>query len=184
METAPKRRRKKARVRKISLCESRCHLALVELGLNPSSEHRIRGLPRLRFDFFFEYGGNSYLLEYDGDQHFEFCQFLQRYPIRFRRCQQHDVLKTTVALLQGYYVLRLDDRTVKTHLKEHIIRAIQTTLAGQRLYFSNPERYQWLSQSVVFFDRILQYGGDLGPEIVARATGEKEPTTVIKLRIT
>ena len=139
---------------KFSQGERKCQEELRSLGINPLRQRVISALPNYRYDFAFSYNGRPYLLEYDGEQHFQFVKFIQRKKTSFISNRKLDILKTIVALLYGFYIIRLDGPSIGDNYRI----ALQTALAsGQRLYVSHPERYRWLLDSDVSYDIIRQY---------------------------
>jgi len=152
----PRRRRFK----KTSQGELQCGLDLERLGLEilrqPKIDCFLEGKhPRWSYDFAFTWGEKIYLVEYDGNQHFEYTPIFHSSERRFHQLQTRDVHKTAAALMQGYHVIRLDAKTVK-EIGPHIQAALQINTS--RLYVSHPERYQWLLEAKVRKPWLEAYG--------------------------
>lgn len=162
MNSTPRKKRR----RKITFSqgEKKCYAELQGMGLQPLRQRVIAPLPKYRFDFAFGFQGRSYLLEFDGDQHFTFSKFIQRRYSSFVSNRKRDIVKTLAALFLGFYVIRLDGSSLGEGSYRH---AIQTGIAsGQRLYVSHPERYRWLLEHEVSEEDIRLYGGTLADTIL------------------
>lgn len=166
--------RKKKRRRKITFSqgERHCQAELKEMQVNPLRQRVVSPLPNYRFDFAFSFLGRPYLLEYDGEQHFTYIKFIQRKQSSFTKSRQRDILKTVVALLLGFNVIRLDGPSIGENYKHAIHTALSS---GQRLYVSHPERYQWLLQHEVSEDIIRQYSPS--PDAIIRSFPSSGPVS-------
>lgn len=92
----------------ISHGEAFCGKILKEKGLKGIiPQYRIKPLPRYMFDYYFTYQEREYLLEFDGQQHFRFTTWFHRSEKDFEKRRKRDLLKTSVALNSGYYVIRI-----------------------------------------------------------------------------
>ncbi len=65
-------------------------------------------LPGRKFDFYFQYQGKAYLLEYDGEQHFEYVRKYHKTKKGFYEAQAIDKQKTIAGTQAGCYVIRID----------------------------------------------------------------------------
>lgn len=82
-----------------------------------------------------------WILEYDGIQHFEFIMFFYKTISNFHEYQRIDMMKTKVALQQGFNIIRID-YTQLNNIPFHINQAITY---NQPVYFSTPELYSHIS---------------------------------------
>lgn len=153
------RRRRSRRPKKVSQGELQCGLVLQQLGFDVMAQPKIDCFlegkhPRWSYDFAFAWGDRQYLVEYDGNQHFEFTPIFHSSEQRFHLLQTRDVHKTAAAMMQGYYVIRLDAKSTR-NISEHITAALQMT--HSRLYVSHPERYSWLLSAKVRANWLAEY---------------------------
>lgn len=95
-----------------------------------------------RYDFKIVYNGRSYIIEFDGKQHFNFSPHFQKDEAEFRENQQTDIHKTRVAIDNGYFIIRIDYTQLKD-VGQHIYEAIVNTSSNpaNKYYFSNPQMY-------------------------------------------
>lgn len=154
-----KRKRRKKIV--LSQGEARCGDVLTKMGLHHTSQYRIALLPRYRFDYHFIYEDREYLLEFDGQQHFAFTSWFHRTQRSFYNKQQRDFLKSSVALMSGYHLIRIaynDLARVEEILKEVL-------LGKTRLYLSNEAMYTYLTIPKIPPSWLHQYGKHLVPHL-------------------
>jgi len=97
-------------------------------------------LPKKRYDFVF----NNYILEFDGQQHFYYCNYFHKTIDEFECRQETDILKTKVAIESGYNVIRIDYENI-FNIKEIIKQAIDSK---KKLYVSDENKYQWLLKEI------------------------------------
>ncbi len=154
-----KRKRRKKIV--LSQGEARCGDVLTKMGLHPKTQYRIALLPRYRFDYHFIYEGREYLLEFDGQQHFEFTSWFHRTQRSFYNKQQRDFLKSAVALMSGYHLIRIayNDLINVEDLLQHAL------LGERRLYLSNDDMYTYLTTSKIPLSWLHQYGKHILPHL-------------------
>lgn len=103
-------------------------------------QYTVAELPSRRYDFYFEYDGLRYLVEYDGEQHFRYIRKFHHKTSKFKESQIVDRIKTSVALQTGYRVIRIDYNE-RDNIPYHLISAIRSDAA---LYLSNSETYDYL----------------------------------------
>lgn len=108
------------------------------------SQAILETLPRRRFDFYFEYNNNKYLLELDGKQHFEYIPFFHSTFDNFKYNQEVDRVKTYAAYVSGYRVIRID-YTQLFNTGTHILHAVNQ---NQSLYFSNIKMYEYIYEII------------------------------------
>lgn len=66
-----------------------------------------KGIP-LRYDFLIQLpGGAPFLVEYDGEAHFEQIKFFQRKTSDFKKAQERDRIKNKYALMHGIPLYRI-----------------------------------------------------------------------------
>ena len=97
-------------------------------------------LPGRKFDFYFQYQGRAYLLEYDGEQHFEYVRKYHKTKQGFHEAQLIDKQKTYAGVQAGCYVIRID-YTQKDLIHHHIYAALQL---NYQIYLSTPSMYPFL----------------------------------------
>jgi hypothetical protein len=91
------------------------------------------------YDFYFIHNNIEYLVEYDGIQHFEYCQIIHRKPENFEKRLQRDVDKSGLALVCGYNLIRIDySIDTEEELKNHLLKAINENTT---LYVSHELKY-------------------------------------------
>lgn len=92
------------------------------------------------YDFYFKHKDIEYLVEYDGIQHFEYCQIIHRKPENFHSRFQRDVDKTALGLVCGYRLIRIDYSVVdETAMKEILIKAVESNC---ELWVSEENKYK------------------------------------------
>jgi len=113
-------------------------------------EVKLHNLPKKRFDFYIQYEDEHYLIEFDGHQHFEYIDFFHEEEEEFYYKQDIDRIKTYMALINGYKVIRLDYTLINSTcpldynniIQYHIKKALE--LKGE-IYVSNVTLYTpWL----------------------------------------
>lgn len=119
-------------------------VALDELGIGYETESRLACTGRKKYDFYFYFEGNCYLLEFDGKQHFKKIDFFHKSDDEFKFKQNVDRLKTYVALNLGYKVIRIDYHSIN-RIKEIVDEALNSE---RNLYLSDPEMYDWLFEGL------------------------------------
>lgn len=119
--------------------EEECFNVLKTLSIEFKKEYTIEQLPRKRYDFYFQRNNLSYLLEFDGLQHFEershFCK-----KQSFEERQEMDRIKTKVALEAGYRLIRIDYTQIDK-IEEHLEKALSSK---DKLYLSTSEMYKYI----------------------------------------
>lgn len=99
-------------------------------------------LPGYYFDFHFHYNGKEFYLEYDGEQHFRHVKFFCKTPEIYQHRRNIDVNKSRAVVNSDAYLIRLDNTLSTDELEQHILTAINST---QKLYLSDPNMYQWIT---------------------------------------
>ena len=125
---------------KFSKGELVCSKHLENLNIEYEPEYRLNSIKSKRYDFYFEYNGKQYLLEYDGIQHFEFISHFHRTLDEFHQRQEVDIMKTKTALKYGYNIIRID-YTNLDKVDEHLDKALQ---GDNKEYYSDSNMYQWM----------------------------------------
>lgn len=122
-----------------SFGEKLCASILNHLKIQYIPEYNIPRLPHKKYDFYFKYRGDNFLLEWDGRQHFMKWGSERRSSLLKR--QQGDIVKTREALKSGYKIIRLD-YTQQPYVIYHLTRAFQE---NKKLYLSNPGMYRYIT---------------------------------------
>lgn len=99
-----------------------------------------------KFDFKFIYQGKKFLIEFDGDLHFIFKTHFHSTMEEFIKRQNIDIEKTQLAIIEGYFLIRIDYTQLKTNtIENHIINGIQKCLSSSdKYYLSDPEIYKYM----------------------------------------
>ena len=126
---------------KSSKGERECSKQLMSLDIIFYREHPIIDLPGRRFDFIFCYNNKTYILEYDGRQHFDHTQAFDETFKEFKEKQKIDISKTKKAIEYNCTLIRID-YTQFNNIKDHIIMALKT---DKSLYISNSLMYKYIT---------------------------------------
>ena len=96
-----------------------------------------------RYDFAFEYNGSKYIIEFDGEQHFEEAPFFGKQSLEDRH--KRDIEKMSEALRAGYKVIRIDHTQI-ANVPYHISVGVHSNV---NVYLSTPPMYDWLKLSSI-----------------------------------
>lgn len=124
--------------------EKECADVLTTLSIQFLIEMSIEAVPNKRYDFMFNYNGESYLLEYDGKQHFEPNDHFDRDIKTFEDRQKCDIIKTSGALNSGYKIIRID-YTKLGSIRQEIITALNSNMC---MYLSDPDKYSYITRNI------------------------------------
>lgn len=124
--------------------ELACKNILSNLGLTYQSQARLPLLASKRYDFAFTFNNRIYILEFDGQQHFEYNDFFHRDPENFKEHQQVDILKTYTALHSGCCVIRIDYSQID-NIEYHIRSALNNNYL---LYVTNISIYKYILDGI------------------------------------
>lgn len=102
------KRRDNYRNNGLSKGELMCIQILKRMGIKFRREVHISSTGRKRFDFYFKFDGEQYLIEIDGKQHFIRSEFFHPTINHFYYEQENDIYKTCRAIEQGFNVIRID----------------------------------------------------------------------------
>ena len=122
---------------KISKGERACLNYLLENNIFFEEQFKIPELGMKRFDFMIENNELKYVVEFDGIQHFKFVEYFHKSVNVFIERQEVDILKTIVALKNGFNIIRIDYKQID-NVNFHISEALRSE---QKFYFSTPELY-------------------------------------------
>jgi formylmethanofuran dehydrogenase subunit E len=126
--------------------ERLCFDILRKLDIASKPQFRLQSLGKKQFDFYFEHNNRKYLLEYDGIIHFEFREHIHKTEAEFFNRQQIDVLKTTVAIEEDYFIIRIDYTNIKL-IEDHLLKALDMD-STINCYFSNPAMYEYIIKNL------------------------------------
>lgn len=129
---------------KMSNGEKECILQLSNLSLTYKPQAMIKSLHLKRYDFKFEHEGETYLLEFDGEQHFKFVDRFHKDHEEFINRQNIDVIKTQYAMNEGYRIIRIDFKEIN-NVRFHIENALEINHSA---YFSNKDLYQYILSKI------------------------------------
>lgn len=106
------------------------------------AQYSISLLPTRKYDFYFEWRGKHYLVEYDGEQHFHYVRKYHRGKGQLQKSRVADRVKTYLAVQSGYCLIRID-YTQQEYIQWHLVNAVNLAWP---VYYSNPEMYKYISQ--------------------------------------
>ena len=114
-------------------------------------------LPTRRYDYYFEWNGKRYIVEFDGEQHFRFVRKYHKAKGNFYQAQAIDRVKTYIGLQSGCHVIRVD-YTQRETVAWHIVTAVNL---DSPLYLSNFELYSYIIKTPVTYSELQQYAPQL-----------------------
>ena len=120
-----------------------CENALKILKIVYQAQVELSALPLKKYDFFFIFQDKYYLLEFDGQQHFEYTAFFHQNEENFQYRQRVDIEKTYVALHSGYRLIRIDHTQIN-NIEHHIRCAVNSLTDTHPLYTSNKPMYKYI----------------------------------------
>lgn len=109
---------------KFSKGEIACLNYLKSILPNVTEQKIIPQLPKRKYDFSFEHKNMFYILEFDGQQHFDYVKFYHKNIEKFQRNQNGDILKTLTAIENGFNIIRIDYRSIND-IKYHVDKALE-----------------------------------------------------------
>ena len=109
---------------------------LKHLGLKILTEYRFCNLPQYRFDFFVN---NSYIIEYDGEQHFKTTQIFKKE--NYERTHANDLIKNKYCFEHNIPIIRIpyDEEYYLDDLKLETTRFLLTPENEQEYYNKRKE---------------------------------------------
>lgn len=98
------------------------------------TEQCLESLPRKRFDFVLN--TMKILIEFDGSQHFEYCEFFHLNIEEFEKRKRVDVVKTIEAIKAGYTIIRIgyDIKNISEYLDNVLGNNDQLYVSCENLY--------------------------------------------------
>jgi very-short-patch-repair endonuclease len=133
-----------------------CRFSKGELGVaNILEKHNLKfipqysipDLPNRYYDFMIILNDINILIEFDGQQHFQYIAYFDKGDYNtFLIRQEADRIKTDHALNSGYYMIRIDYNEI-SNIEKHILSAIDmfTIESRSKLYLSNIDLYNYLN---------------------------------------
>jgi formylmethanofuran dehydrogenase subunit E/very-short-patch-repair endonuclease len=120
---------------------------LLQLNIKFERQWIHPNLPRKRYDFIVFYNDMTWLIEFDGEQHFTENTFFHRNDNDFYTKQQTDMLKTYIACNYGHKLIRLDyTNSNEDNIKYHLLQAFSLQYP---LYCSDSSMYKWLTEGKI-----------------------------------
>jgi len=110
-------------------------------GISFIQQYQIKMLPSRKYDFYFEYNGRKFLIEFDGEQHFHYVRKYHKNKIKFIESQIIDRIKTYAAWNSGMTIIRIDYTQIE-NIKQHLLNGISST---NMVYLSTPELYKYIT---------------------------------------
>lgn len=126
--------------------------------ITTTSQHETLMIPRKKFDSYFTQDQYHYLVEFDGDQHFEFNNYFHKSEDVFISRQVIDRIKTYVPLALGYRLIRIDHTQVD-NIEKHLDKALSAIQSGKIYYCSSPDLYQYLLEPITREQMMLHAPG-------------------------
>ncbi len=123
--------------------EQLCMNILREMNIHFEDEYTFNDRD-YRFDFYFNYNGTEYILEYDCSQHFIFNTKMFKNYEEFLERRETDVIKSQIVLDNNINLIRIDCWS-KKNIKEHLLKALEL---NEPYYFSNNELYKWILDEI------------------------------------
>jgi len=123
---------------------------LRDLNVTFIPEYHLSVVPSRRYDYYFEFNNNKYLLEYDGEQHFGFVRKYHKTKKGFFQYQLIDRIKTFAAWKTGHRIIRIDFTQLE-HLRTHIINALNS---NSIVYLSSPNLYTYITDITISTDEL------------------------------
>ena len=124
--------------------EIQCRVYLEKLGISFTPNFRLSCAAKRPYDLMFSYNGSNYLLEFDGQQHFEFIEWFHKTFDGFRKSQQCTIEKTQAAVDNDFKLIRICYLD-QNNLEEHINKALNSPFW---IYYSNEDIYGYISRNV------------------------------------
>jgi len=126
--------------------EEICSQTLRDFKIDFTTEFKIKErLGRKAFDFMFEIDMQKYLLEFDGEQHFTMNKFFHKNEEKiFLKRQADDKLKQSIALEEGFFLIRIDYLILEDKIPLLISEAINILSKEDPVFYSTPEMYRYL----------------------------------------
>ena len=97
-----------------------------------------------RFDYKFLYKGVWFIIEYDGNQHFN-KMFWHADEEQFNYSRLNDIHKQYIALKDNCKIIRIDYKISYKNIREHLLKALELNAP---VYYSTPDMYVWLDEGV------------------------------------
>jgi hypothetical protein len=136
--------------RKYSKGEQECMEVLQDMGVTFTQQFTLKSLGKKKFDFYFEFKKQKFLLEYDGSPHFQYVPYFHRTEEKYLLRKEVDVLKTTTAIAEDYFIIRID-HTCFESIQDNLLNAlskfddiIENVFISKNCYFSNTSLYNYI----------------------------------------
>ena len=156
----------------LSMGERKVIECLLNLNIHFYQQFILRDiLPNRRYDFYFELNGTSYLIEFDGKQHFRFTRLYHIDEEDFQERQHRDRVKTFLPVEYGMRVIRID-YTQMNNIPHHVDKALDSS---QSIYFSTPDMYTYISNTEDPHQYLIDNGYKVVPKIAPKLIIVTEP---------
>lgn len=136
-----------------SIGERNIRAILKEFNIPFTQQYQIQMIPTRMYDFYFEYQGRKFLIEFDGEQHFSFVRKYHKTKAKFNESQVIDRVKTYAAWNSNITIIRIDYTQIN-NIKHHIISAVNSP---NIVYLSDPNLYKYISDVNITSDQFQQY---------------------------
>lgn len=112
------------------------------MGITFQTQFSLKDLKKRKFDFQFLVDNQSYILEFDGMQHFQETPLFHKDYEEFKDKQIVDVLKSMHAILENHFIIRIDAKSTDK-IEFHIQEALKLDKES-KWYFSRPHIYNFI----------------------------------------
>jgi len=126
-------------------------ISLQYINIFYQAQKIIPQLPSLYFDFYVECFGYKILIEFDGIQHFELNRLFHKTEKDFLHRRNLDILKTVIALKEGYAFIRIDytyaDISIQNMIR-YFLDIFSDSIKNRIPIFSKRELYNWIYDTI------------------------------------
>jgi very-short-patch-repair endonuclease len=136
-----------------SIGERNIRAILKEFGISFIQQYQIKMVPRRKYDFYFEYNGRKFVIEFDGEQHFSYVRKYHKTKAKFNESQIIDRIKTYAAWNSNITIIRIDYTQIE-NIKYHLINGINSPNV---VYFSNLELYKYITDINITPNQMSKY---------------------------
>lgn len=106
------------------------------IGYTYIRQYKIQYLSKRSYDIYFKSDKFSWIIEYEGRQHFEDVTFFDTDTVSLQERQEIDIFKQYIALFMNHKIIRIDN------IEYHIKNALSL---NEQIYYSTPSLYKWLT---------------------------------------
>lgn len=127
--------------------EIQCQLWLEKQNITFEAQAKVSDNSHQRYDFRFNYNEQSFILEFDGQQHFYFHPSFHKTEQGFKDHQQRDIYKSKLAIQNGEKIIRID-YTCLAKVHEYLDAAMTHLSQANTWYFSSSILYKYIEDEL------------------------------------